>query len=337
MGAIFISYSRQDSKQLEELQGFLKPLERDFSLKPWTDRQIQPGDDWKAAIDQALAEANIGLLLVTQAFVASDFIAKHELPYLLDKPQRGQLSLIPVFCQLQQRRHRRPGTAEAARLRQPGPAPLQASKAAREEKLAALSQRLLELCQSAKPVLPTRPGRPVDLSKEPPLPTREYSLSAWVERQGKDWACQYRLPGNPVFAEERQAWATVWPPLQALLDMLAKGERGAIQGMIATAKGYWGQALFNALFGMDEQKHGAIFRAAFHQQGHPTPVRAGLRLRIASGLPDIARLPWRLMAWQGHSLAQNGWVFLSGQTPDSLLDIRTSAPDNLLLIDGMEE
>lgn len=87
---IFISYSHKDKKWLDLLQTYLKPFVRGKQIIPWDDRQIQPGTDWRNAIKNALAAADVAVLLVSQDFLASDFIDKNELPPILEAAvQRG--------------------------------------------------------------------------------------------------------------------------------------------------------------------------------------------------------------------------------------------------------
>lgn len=331
MGSVFISYSHKDAQYLAELRSFLKPLERRLSLDAWADDRIAPGQDWKAEIDKALAQADAALALVSQAYLASDFIAGQELPYLLERQRQGGLALIPVFCEPSNVGLAAPALAALQGCGHPDKPLSTLELAERQAQLAAFSQRLAQLAP---------PAAPVYLDKEPRPEPRDYALSVHVTPQGGQWVCQYRLPGHEPFLATRRPWAEVWNGLQSLLDLLAAGDRGQAQGVIATADGFWGQKLFDALFGVDERQHETLFRAAFQQgpdRAAPTPVRAGLRLRIASPLPEIGRLPWRLMAWQGHSLARNGWVFLSGNEADPARDVHTTAPNNLLLIDGLDD
>ena len=49
----------------------------------WDDSQIEPGAKWRAAIETALAEAKVALLLVSDAFLASEFVMNEEVPKLL--------------------------------------------------------------------------------------------------------------------------------------------------------------------------------------------------------------------------------------------------------------
>ncbi len=80
---VFISYSHHDAVMLARLQVHLKRLERDGLVTRWDDTDIRIGERWREKIRQAIGAAKIAILLVSPDFLASDFIAKDELPPLL--------------------------------------------------------------------------------------------------------------------------------------------------------------------------------------------------------------------------------------------------------------
>ncbi len=96
---IFISYSHTDKKWLEQIKEALAPAIRSGQLNLWDDTQIKPGSKWREEIKDALAGAKVALLLVSKAFLASEFIASSELPVLLEAAEKEGLIICWVLLE----------------------------------------------------------------------------------------------------------------------------------------------------------------------------------------------------------------------------------------------
>lgn len=94
---VFISYSHHDLSWLERLRVHLKPLERDYALDIWDDRNIRAGSKWLEEIERAIQSAKVVLAIITADFLASDFITNNELPPLLDAAKKDGAVIMPLI------------------------------------------------------------------------------------------------------------------------------------------------------------------------------------------------------------------------------------------------
>ncbi|MCP5449041.1 MAG: toll/interleukin-1 receptor domain-containing protein [Gammaproteobacteria bacterium] len=153
---ILVSYSHADADWLKRLQVHLKPLERAGAIEWWDDTRILPGMVWRDEIEKALATAHIGVLLVSADFLASDFIANHELPLLLAAAQAKGLTILSLIVGPSQFQNT-PELSRFQAVNDPTQPLIGSSKAEQETVLLKLAVLIQGLAGSAPPMLKTAP------------------------------------------------------------------------------------------------------------------------------------------------------------------------------------
>src|SRR5215218_4835112 len=94
---VFCSYAHEDEEHLNDLREWLRGLERQGLIEWWHDRQIVPGWEWEEAIDKNLRIADVILLLVTPAFMASDYVYEKEINRAIERHERDEARVIPII------------------------------------------------------------------------------------------------------------------------------------------------------------------------------------------------------------------------------------------------
>src|SRR5262252_3079343 len=94
---IFISYSHQDERWRHRLVEQLDVLAQAGLVEVWSDWQIGVGERWRERIDQAMLEARIAVLLLSAAFLTSQFILNMEVPRLLKAHKAAGMKIYPLL------------------------------------------------------------------------------------------------------------------------------------------------------------------------------------------------------------------------------------------------
>jgi hypothetical protein len=92
--SLFHSYSHRDEELRDRLEEHLGGLRRRGLIENWHDRRIGAGSEWKDAIDEHLATADIILLLISSSFINSDYCWDKEMTKALARHDKGEARVI---------------------------------------------------------------------------------------------------------------------------------------------------------------------------------------------------------------------------------------------------
>ncbi|HSS48832.1 MAG TPA: toll/interleukin-1 receptor domain-containing protein, partial [Thermoanaerobaculia bacterium] len=341
---VFVSYSQRDQKALEQLQRFLRPLERDGLLASWADTRIETGKDWKKEIDQALAEATVAVLLISQDFLSSEFIVREEIPRLLEYEAAGRMTILPVFLSpslVEDIEFADPRTGADSKILltkfqgygRPTKPLSDLEWSDRERTYKTLAQSLLRLAGM-------EPAAGLSVSALAPVtvpvavssagPARLFELTVQLETRGESLQITYHRPGLEPLGSVSLPWAD----LKQRIDSFHQTLDTALNRALLPQLGNWGEVLFDLLFGPVERWE-PLLRAVFGRSAgtpRPNPVFGPLRLRIHAEDARLTGLPWRITSWKGQPLLDAGWTFTTTHTVELVEDQLTTAPANVLVV-----
>jgi len=90
---IFLSYSRQDIQMKDKIIIHLNALKH-HGINCWNDDHIRLGEKWNEAIEIAIDQSQVFILMISKDFLSSDFIRVSELPEI---KKRKNTLIIPVL------------------------------------------------------------------------------------------------------------------------------------------------------------------------------------------------------------------------------------------------
>ncbi len=94
---LFYSYSHKDAEARARLGTYLAPLAQQKKIVEWFDRKIEPGANWENEINAQLESAHLILLLVSEAFLESEYCFGVEVERALGRLKRNEVKVVPVL------------------------------------------------------------------------------------------------------------------------------------------------------------------------------------------------------------------------------------------------
>lgn len=93
---LFVSYASADVELAAQLMQHMAGLRLE-GIATWSDQEILPGATWESEISEALAEADVALVLISPSFLASDYCTGVEWEFALQRRITGDLTVIPII------------------------------------------------------------------------------------------------------------------------------------------------------------------------------------------------------------------------------------------------
>ena len=98
--SIFVSYAHEDAGYMEKFKNIhLQSIKNHYSsnLKIISDGELKPGMNWDNKLKQFLQDATISVFLISQAFLASDYIKRVEIEAALQRFKEKKQIIIPIL------------------------------------------------------------------------------------------------------------------------------------------------------------------------------------------------------------------------------------------------
>lgn len=96
---IYILYASEDDDVKLRLLHHLRPLEEECDATIWHNDPILKGQPWKPQDESHLHEADIFVLLLSNAFMYSEFVQQLEFKTVIDRYKAGEVIVIPMLLE----------------------------------------------------------------------------------------------------------------------------------------------------------------------------------------------------------------------------------------------
>jgi hypothetical protein len=95
----FISYSHHDYGVFGTFKTHLRAVERAYDVHFWSDHRINAGYHWGVAIRREIDAAEVFVLLVSPAFIGSNYIYDEEIPAIRERAKSAGTLVLPVVLE----------------------------------------------------------------------------------------------------------------------------------------------------------------------------------------------------------------------------------------------
>ena len=96
---VFLIYTKEDSTALLQLLRHLDPVKNDSKIHFWYDDPVFPDKEWSPQIISRFEEADVYLLLVSNALMYSKFIEQVEFKMVIDRYKVAKSKVIPIILE----------------------------------------------------------------------------------------------------------------------------------------------------------------------------------------------------------------------------------------------
>jgi hypothetical protein len=94
---VYLSYAQKDEALKQEFEDYLLIWQHSGLISGWVERQVQPKQDWSQIVDPHLFAAQLILLLLSPAFLASGYAHGAEVREAFVRRDQGKARVIPVL------------------------------------------------------------------------------------------------------------------------------------------------------------------------------------------------------------------------------------------------
>ncbi len=94
---IFYSYAHEDKRYQQRIKQQLGLLKNQGLITQFSDQDILPGQEWKNEVNKKLEDADIILLLVSPAFLDSEYCYTEEMMHAFQRNEAKEARIIPII------------------------------------------------------------------------------------------------------------------------------------------------------------------------------------------------------------------------------------------------